>query len=220
MDVSTFLERVRGATETPTLYFLGKGGWPNAQRGMPHPQPGELVLPRECLDDMQAHQVDKYHRYEQEAAQAGVSLAAVRQMPRSPACDCTRFVAWALDVPHDVRPDGTAGWFYTGSILDDVFGARKMFERFDVATPGMAALGTMLVYASDGEHEVGHIGVVSAVDDLGRPTRVIHCAPGNYLAPPLPGCEPNAIRETGLAPFFSLGGTSHVIVVRCKLLSP
>lgn len=220
MNVSTFLERVHGATKTPTLYFLGKGGWPNALRGVPHPQPGEMVSPCECLDDMQKYDSHKYHRYEQAAAQAGVNLAAVRQMPLSPACDCTRFVAWALDVAHDVRPDGKAGSFYTGSILDDVTGARKMFERFDVATHGVAALGTMLVYASDGEHEVGHIGVVTEVDGASRPTRIIHCAPENYLDAPLVNCERNAIRETDVARFFTFGDARHVIVVSCKLLTP
>jgi hypothetical protein len=215
MQMTTFLQRVHSATEIPTLYFLGKGGWPQSRRGE-HAQPGELVSPAACLAGMPA---EKLTRYEEALTAAGLSPAEFRPMPRSPACDCTRFVAWALDVPHDVQPDGEPGSFYTGSILDDVRRAKRMFEPFDAAVPGRAAPGTMLVYASRSAHEVGHIGVVTEVDGTGRPTRIIHCAPENYLAPPLPGCARNAIRETAVAPFFTFDGANPAIVVRCKLLT-
>ncbi len=219
MHVDEFLKRVEDAAEVQTLYLLGHGSWRHADEGQPHPEVGPRIAPRQALDGLKRADAVKYARYLEEAARARIDIDELRTWPPIPVCDCSRFVGWALEMPHDRLPNGKAGSLYTGSIIDDAKGARLCFA-WDRS--GTARRGDLLVYAAHGEHEVGHVGVITAVEvdgqasrDIhaaGRPLRVVHCAPENFLAPPPPGGVRTAIAETDVAPFFP----AHSIVVGCK----
>ena len=221
LQISEFLGRARGtSSDPPTLYLLGAGGW-YRNEGAPPPQPGRHVEVAKALKAMKQQERAKYDHYRDEAARAGIDIEQCPP-PDGQACDCSGFVTWALKLPRDRAPrEGRQGWLKTDTIHADALGPQDLFVRLDSdETPGTAEPGAMLVYGRCAGHEVGHIAIVTEINATGRPTRIIHCAPENYLEAPLAGRERNAIRETDVAPFFTFDDARHVIVVSCKLLTP
>lgn len=208
MLVDELLARARSALAMPTLYLLGCGGWTDDEPG-PHPQPGREVVVAQRLEAMRLQDPPKHQRYLAEAAAAGIDLAALPLV--MPACDCSGFVCWALGLPR--RSGGH--WLNTDAIWRDAQRTTpQLFRRDDSdAAPRRTRPGALLVYPAPAEGEVGHVGVVTQVDAAGQPTRVLHCAPENFLAPPVAGVR-NAIAETGPGLFAD----PHTIAVWCLRL--
>jgi hypothetical protein len=193
MTAATFLERARAARQWPTLYWLGKGGWTRAEQsaGRVPEQPGrETDIERE-LALIRTRRPKVHADYMAGLASAGLDLAS---LPRV-ACDCSGFVCWALGVARDSAP-WSGGWIDTNNMHADALGAQRLFRVVERATPG-----TIIVYPKPprrGDDEPpGHVGIVTEVDADGRATRVLHCAPENYLRPPPAGLPSTAIAETG-----------------------
>lgn len=186
------LARARSALDTPTLYWLGQGGWTGRQ---PAPAtPGRPFDPAAALRALAAKDPVKHAAYTAGLARLGLGVEALPRL----ACDCSGFVAWCLGVPrHPIALAGDAdAWFYTDAIHADALGARQAFTVLD-----RAEVGALLVFPSAGRaRPVGHVGWITEVSG-GRATRVLHCAPQNFEAPPPPGRPRNAIAETGTAVF-------------------
>lgn len=209
MNTASFLQRALSARMLPTLYWLGKGGWTRAEQasGRPSSQPGrEVDLPRE-LELMRVQRPKVHAAYLAALAEAGLSLGMLPTV----ACDCSGFVCWALGVARDSGPwDG--GWISTDTLYADALGARRLFRPVERAAPG-----ALLVYpkptgpGADGLP--GHVGIVTEVGADGRATRVLHCAPTNYMQAPAAGLPHNAIAETG-PELFDADTRTRVVVWR------
>lgn len=177
--------------------------------------PGEVVHPRDELELMRASEKtwEKYLRYVAAMDKAHIDPA---QLPVTmPACDCSRFVLWVLGMPHATYPK--IGGLYTNRFCDDALTQRRWFVRDDSdAARLQTRVGSLLVFPGHGE-EVGHIGIVTAVDGTdGRPGLVCHCAPENFLIQPGPGEERTAIRETSPQVFVD---DPRTIAVWCSAVS-
>ena len=186
------LARARSALTMPTLYWLGQGSWTAGQR--PLPTPGRPFDPAAALAALKAENPTKHAAYTAGLQRLGLTAT---ELPRS-ACDCSGFVAWCLGLPrHPMTLDGRADqWLYTDSIVADALGRHDAFTVLD-----RAQVGALLVFPSAGRaRPVGHVAWITEVAD-GRATRILHCAPQNFEAPPLPGRPRNAIAETDTAVF-------------------
>ena len=211
MTVTELMRRIARAQATPTLYLLGKGGFYGNEAG-PHDMPGTPVVPADELRTMKKEERKKYDVYVASAQAARIDLAA---LPESmPACDCSGFVLWALDMARAPARAGLGAWINTDAIHADAMGAETLFERDDSGSrPLKTRIGAMLVYPKGDGHEVGHIGVVTGVDGAdgtGVPTRVVHCSSENFLLPPVAGTERTAILETAPDVFLEAGRTIAV----------
>ncbi|WP_425259284.1 hypothetical protein ACPOLB_00330 [Rubrivivax sp. RP6-9] len=209
MNTASFLQRALSARLLPTLYWLGKGGWTRAEQssGRPSSQPGRaLDLPRE-LELMRVQRPKVHAAYLAALADSGLSLDALPAV----ACDCSGFVCWALGVARDSGP-WDSGWISTDTLFADALGAQRLFRPVERAIPG-----SMLVYPKPtgrgGDGLPGHVGIVTEADADGRATRVLHCAPTNYLQPPPAGLPHNAIAETG-PELFDADPRTRVVVWR------
>ena len=200
MNLSEFLQRADSARATPTLYWLGQGGWTRADqaRGRQPAQPGRPFDVRRGLATMQVEHPDKHAEYMKELARSGLSMESLPGV----ACDCSGFVTWALGVARDSGPWGGEGWISTDDMYRDARGDQRLFRPVDRAAPG-----TVIVYPKppgQGKNGLpGHVGIVTEVSSDGRPLRVLHCAPRSYLLEPPPGLPRNAIAETGTEHFDS-----------------
>lgn len=187
-SVDDFMARVRSALLMPTLYWLGYGGW-EVEVSPLRPSPGTTIVPTEALERLEAERPAVHQKYVAGFAQKGLTMA---QLP-GVACDCSAFLWWALQVPR--HGDG-GGWMTTDEIHADAQHSR----RFVVRT-GAPRVGDLLVHprprqSDPGAIDRGHVAVISAVEG-GTYTRMIHCAPENYLIDPPAGQARNAIAETG-----------------------
>lgn len=136
-------------------------------------------------------------------ARAGLQLQALPRL----ACDCSGYVCWALGVARNRAPlDG--GWINTDAMVADARGQRRLFVPVARALPG-----ALLVYPRPGgaSRAPGHVGIVVDADANGRATRVLHCAPDNYLLTPANGQARNAIAETDTAHFDAVASTQVVM---------
>ena len=199
-SVDEFLQRARSALAMPTLYWLGHGGWQGNEA--PSPQPGRRI---DIAAELAAKHVNApavARQYEAGLLQLGLNID---DLPRV-ACDCSGFVAWALGLRRGPAPLSN-GWINTDSIHHDASGAQSMFRRQSVATAGC-----LLVHpkSADQPPKVGHVAIVTAVDAQGRATRLIHCAPENFLIEPAAGGARNAIAETGTEHFDAQPRTLNV----------
>lgn len=201
LSLDQAMARARGALDMPTLYWLDAGGQKDAGRGMPA-RPGEVVDVQRRLADMQAKHPEQARKYLEGLARTEL---AIEQLPRE-ACDCSGFVTWALGIARNPSP---IGWVNTDAMHTDARGPQKMFVRLD-----QARVGALLVYPRQGAapEQVGHVGLVSEVDAQGRATRVIHCAPENFLIEPAEGGARNAIAETDTAHFDEVPATLVVLL--------
>ncbi|MEO8546210.1 MAG: CHAP domain-containing protein [Burkholderiaceae bacterium] len=206
LTVTELLARIESARKTPTLYLLGRGGFLGNEPG-PHPMPGKMVMPSQELQQMKTRNRKKYGDYVAAAQSAHIDLSVLP--PSMPACDCSGFVTWVLDLAR--APSAAGPWINTDSIFADATGTTARFKRHDSnAAPLSTRVGAMLVFPKDSTHEVGHIGFVTQVDAAGRPTRLVHCAPQNFLVPPAPGAARTAILETAPDVFFQAPQTIAV----------
>jgi hypothetical protein len=190
--VDQALARARRALDTPTLYWLGEGGWAGRQPALD--TPGRPFDPAAALRTLATKDPAKHAAYSAGLGRLGLGVDALPRL----ACDCSGFVAWCLGVPrHPIALAGQAdAWFYTDAIHADALGPRQAFTALD-----RAEVGALLVFPSAGRaRPVGHIAWITEVAD-GRPTRLLHCAPQNFEAQPPPGRPRNAIAETGTAVF-------------------
>lgn len=201
MSLTDFVARARRGASPPLIYWFGHGGWLSRER--PAPGPGRTIDPARALEGLRTRN-PKLH-----AAYMGGLAAArlkVEDLPRL-ACDCSGFVCWALGVPRDGAVlDG--GWISTDSMFADALGRRQLFRPLDQAVPG-----ALLVHPKPGgaSEAPGHVGIVTAVDAAGRATRMLHCAPDNYLRPPVGGAPRCAVVETDTA-YFDAHPTTRLIV--------
>ncbi len=193
MTADELIARARRALATPTLYFLGAGGYYGNDAGPPA-QPGIEAPVGRMLDRLSSA---KRRRYEAEARAAGIDIDALRPLTR-PFCDCSGYVCWALGIPRAPARGAQRGWVWTESIYSDALRPGAGFARLDSdATPLACRPGAMLVFPSPGGEQPGHIGIVSEVDANGAPRRVLHCSSLNFLIAPEGGGERSAIAETG-----------------------
>jgi hypothetical protein len=218
MNSAAFLQRALSARAVSTVYMLGKGGWTRAEQaaGKRPAQAGRSVdLPRE-LALMRTQRPKVHADYLATLSKAGLTLESLPAL----ACDCSGFVCWALDVARDSAP-WPGGWINTDRMVGDARGQRRLFRPAERAAPGM-----MLVYpkppakaravppGGGDDGPPGHVGIITAVSADGRPTRVLHCSPTNYLLPPPAGLPHNAIAETGPEPFYDIDPRSLVVAWR------
>lgn len=119
-------------------------------------------------------------------------------------CDCSGFAAWACGYsrqtsdPFYVGRNG--GWINTDAMRADGYSTGGVFSAVAVAEPG-----DLIVFPGGVPgHNIGHVGVVAAVDASGKPARVVHCSSGNYRN------TGDAIRETGPEVF----DTPKTVVIR------
>jgi hypothetical protein len=193
MNIDAFLQRARSASSMPTLYWLGKGGWTRAEQkaGQVPAEPGRRIEVAREFEAMRRQRPKVHAAYLAALAQSGLSLAALPAL----ACDCSGFVCWALGIARDSAP-WNGGWIGTDAVHADALAARRLFRPAERAAPG-----AMLVYpkprGQGADGPPGHIGIVTAVASDGKVSRVLHCAPDNYLLPPSAGLPRNAIAETG-----------------------
>ncbi len=193
MTLDDFLRRAFSARSMSTLYWLSKGGWLRAEErtASARTQPGRSIDAAHEFEHMRRQRPQVHAAYVDGLEKSGLALASLPPL----ACDCSGFVCWALGVARDSAP-WAQGWFDTNSIHADALGAGRAFTLAVRAQPGM-----LVVYpkppsrGTDGPP--GHIGIVTEVDAAGEATRVLHCAPENYLLPPPAGLPNNAIAETG-----------------------
>lgn len=193
MTSAEFLQRAFAAREVPTLYMLGKGGWVRAEAASStaRAQPGRPIDVSQELDKMRRERPTIHAAYVQGLEKSGLSMASLPKV----ACDCSGFVTWALGLARDGAP-GSEVWFDTNLIHKDALGSQQVFRQVDKATPGV-----LVVYpkppSRSADSPPGHVGIVTEVDADGAATRVLHCAPENYLLLPPTGLPNNAIAETG-----------------------
>ena len=133
---------------------------------------------------------------------AGLKLLEAKGVSRSllpqVACDCSGYVCWALGVHREGHPG--IGSLNTDAMVADAAGARRLLVplAIDKAVPG-----ALLVHPWPGgaSKAPGHVAIVTEVGANGRPTRMLHCAPGNILVDPPEGLTRSAIAETGTQMF-------------------
>lgn len=191
--VEELLLRARSALELGTLYWLGSGGTD------PHaPRPASpLAVAREW------QRLPEAQREELAPLARAMDIDVHDPHLVVDACDCSGYVCWALGIPRHVGAavfPGNGGWINTDSIWADAMGPQRFFARIDRARPG-----ALLVYPRDGSpHDIGHIGIVTGVDDDGRATQVAHCSAANVKAPPH-----DAVKITGVDAFGQSGKIIH-----------
>jgi hypothetical protein len=201
MDLHAFLQRARTALSVPTLYWLGHGGWQTKEAQPPVPSRA-IDLDKE-LEQMRRERPQVHRAYMAALAKSGLDRAT---LPRV-ACDCSGFVCWALGVPRDGSPL-PGGWINTDAMDADAKGAQRLFVPAAKAVPGALLVHPKPPGADKGP---GHVAIVVAVDANGRPTRMLHCAPDNYLLEPPAGLPRNAIAETDTHHFDNIATTRVVM---------
>ena len=194
MTPAEFLQRAFAAREVSTLYWLGKGGWVRAESrsAAARAQPGRPLNVALEFEQMRRQRPTVHAAYLQGMEKAGIALASLPQV----ACDCSGFVTWALGLARDGAP-GREAWFDTNLIHKDALGPQQVFTRVDRASPGVLVVYPKPPGQGQDDDPPGHIGIVTEVDAEGAATRVLHCAPENYVLPPPAGLPNNAIAETG-----------------------
>ncbi len=207
MTSAEFLQRAFAAREVPTLYMLGKGGWVRAEAGSSgaRAQPGRPIDVGQELDKMRRERPTIHAAYVQGLEKSGLSMASLPKV----ACDCSGFVTWALGLARDGAP-WAGGWFDTNAIHADAQGPQQFFKRVGHATPGVLVVYPKPISRGP-EGPPGHIGIVTEVDADGSATRVLHCAPENYVLPPPNGLRHNAIAETGPEQFQADPRSRYVV---------
>lgn len=197
MGLQAFVQRARSALAAPTLYWLSFGGSPSgpAQPGTP------IDLARE-LERARLARPEVYKAYMAALESSGLAIAALPKV----ACDCSGFVCWALGVARDGSPL-PGGWINTDAMHADAAGAQRLFVPVDKAQPG-----DLLVYPKPPGQDMvpGHVAIVVDADANGRATRMLHCAPDNYLLEPPAGLPRNAIAETDTGHFDAIAATRLV----------
>jgi hypothetical protein len=206
MHADDLIARARDAMGTPTLYFLGAGGFYADE--MPPPHPAEQASVQAMLDRLDAV---KRRRYEDEARAAGIDLGALPEV--APFCDCSGYVCWALGLPRAPTRGARHGWVWTHSIYEDALRGGGMFDRIEAGAVALVCRpGALLVYPSPGDGQPGHIGIVSETDAAGRPLQVLHCSSLNQRLPG--GGEINAIAQTDASVFEArLGAVRPTLAV-------
>lgn len=127
-------------------------------------------------------------------------------------CDCSGFVAWAIGIPRQLPPQ-KGGWLDTDAYFA---GGGSVFPNLLSRVPsGQASPGDICVYPdyrdANGIGRQGHMGIVSAVDASGAPSRVIHCSAGNWKAG-------DAVQETEPRPWIARAAASRVMRVNYDAL--
>jgi hypothetical protein len=105
-------------------------------------------------------------------------------------CDCSGYVCWALgmsrqtDHPFYLKLNG--GWINTDAMVADANAQTGFFRKIAAPAPG-----ALVVFPSRRPgRSVGHVGIVTAVDNGGVVSRVLHCSSGNFRK------TGSAVRET------------------------
>lgn len=92
-------------------------------------------------------------------------------------CDCSGYVAWCLGVSrmtdHPLYKNFNGGWINTDAIVHDALTSTGFFDL--LAKP---KVGALIVYPSPGAGRVGHVGIITKVEN-DTVTKVIHCSAGN-----------------------------------------
>jgi hypothetical protein len=201
MNANEFVARARQGQASPLIYWLGHGGWLAGEAATP--SPGRAIDPAAALAGLKTERPAVHAAYVQALAQGGLQVQALPHQ----ACDCSGFVCWALGVARDgaVLP---GGWINTDAIVADAAGPRRLFVPLARAVPG-----ALLVHPrpGGGDPAPGHVGIVVGADASGRATRVLHCAPENYLRTPADGQPRSAITETDTAHFDAVPTTRLVM---------
>ncbi len=207
MNTEAFVQRALSAVALPTLYWLGKGGWTQAEAAQPaaSARPGRPIDVAREFEAMRRQRPQVHAAYLAGLAQSGLTLA---ELPPQ-ACDCSGFVCWALGIARDGAPlEG--GWIGTDAVYADALGAQRLFTPVE-----RAAAGVLMVFpqprGQGSEGPPGHIGIVTAVAADGSVARVLHCAPENLLLPPPAGLPRNAIAQTGPEHFAADPRTRFVV---------
>lgn len=201
MDLNAFLQRARSALSTPTLYWLGHGGW--SSREAPPASPSRPIELERELERMRKERPQVHQAYMAALASSGLDRTTLPAV----ACDCSGFVCWALGVPRDGSPL-PGGWINTDAMDADAKGAQRLFVPLAKAVPG-----ALLVHPKPPgtDRGPGHVAIVVAADADGRATRMLHCAPDNYLLDPPAGLPRNAIAETDTKHFDAIATTRLVM---------
>jgi len=189
MKLSDFITRARSAINQGTIYTLGQGGtslvdWRTKLVTVPFADP---------RTDKPNHEPFK---------------GASGDMKYVGECDCSGFVAWALNlkrqlvgVPwYDDKHNGQ--WLNTDAVVRDALSPYGFFDKIDAPEPGC-----VIVFGKQPGEVAGHIGIVSAVSPAGA-VSVIHCSSGNYRG------SKDAIRETGNAMFPK----AVTVYARCAMI--
>jgi hypothetical protein len=105
-------------------------------------------------------------------------------------CDCSGFVCWALGMSrqsnHPFYLKCNGGWVNTDAIVADANHSTGFFQRIEAPIPG-----ALIVFPSaKPARGVGHVGIVSVLDENNQVSRVLHCSSGNYRN------TGSAVRET------------------------
>jgi peptidoglycan hydrolase-like protein with peptidoglycan-binding domain len=122
--------------------------------------------------------------------------------PMTRECDCSGFVAWAIGIPRELPP-GSDQWLATDNYWQG--GSPVADGLFGRVAPGQAQPGDLYVYP-DAEGRQGHIGIITRIDAVGKPTHVVHCSLGNFRT------HGDAVQETE-AGVFVRNLNSHIMRV-------
>lgn len=124
------------------------------------------------------------------------------------ACDCSAFVCWCFGIDKMQAQLAwlrkfNGGWLNTDGIWKDAQEPTGYFEETD--QPG---IGGCVVYPSSrvaktNGPKVGHIAIISDLDDNGRIRRIIDCSSGSYKR------YGNAIRERSPEAFHAVPATLY-----------
>jgi hypothetical protein len=116
--------------------------------------------------------------------------------------NCTIAAIWACGLNiHQVGP-GVDVWLNSSGIVSDAKKPGGLFTRIALPRPGCLAVFPW----KDGYP--GHAGIVTAVNDRGIPTRIIHCSPRNG--------RDDSVRETGPEVFLA---RSDLVYAWCDRLA-
>lgn len=201
--LAEFLDRAREALQPPLIYWLKYGGW---QAGMPD-QPGKGIDVLAELAALKQARPEVYAAYIDGLSQLGIRLEDLPDALPKIACDCTGYLTWALREPRKNNKMFN-GWINTDAIYHDAMNDGALFVRAKKIKPGV-----LLVHPQPGgdSHAPGHVGIVTAVGPDGKASRMIHCAPQNFLIQPAGAGERTAIAETGTEVFDAVKTTIRVV---------
>lgn len=114
-------------------------------------------------------------------------------------CDCSGYVCWVLgrsrQTAHPLYVRFNGGWINTDGMIHDAKACAGFFTL--LAVPQVGCLAVFGGKASGAPRKIGHVGIVTALDDeiddrfTMNVAKVRHCSMGNYRR------TGDAIQETG-----------------------
>ena len=146
------------------------------------------------------------------------------EYPPQAGLDCGTFVRWAAEPDLSVNQSSEPAWDTT-SIVRDATHAQDFFERITFPEPGCLVVYPDYTAKADvtgveTRHD-GHVAIVTetgVVENVPRPTRVIHCSSmiEGLRAALIPGANPDSIAETDARVFWKW----KPIYARVKNITP